>query len=344
MDVLPAELWGQVHGLLEWERTHDFSLASAYLAHYPICKRVRHKASPADGPAPAACKHNTRRGQEALGRVHTLELHNCPRLTTVAGLAGVHTLSLRGCKNIANAHALARVHTLDLGDGASDQLYKFRALANVHWLNLSHSFICDEDVACLSRVHTLTLHSCEISDVSALGGVHHLDLSGCRNISDVSALSRVHTLLLKQCPGIADVAFFRKKLGGVHTLDLSGCVNVRDVSALKSVHTLLLDDLSDIDATPLGGNARLSVKRHRGVLDVSALGRVEDLDLSECDEVRSLSRLTGLRVLSLAEYRAAFDPSPFGRCRVLDLRECLITDVSALGRVTFLTLSDCDNS
>ena len=46
------------------------------------------------------------------------------------------------------------------------------------------------------------------TDVSALGGVHTLDLSNCKNVSDVSAL------------------------GGVHTLDLRLCVNVSDVSAL----------------------------------------------------------------------------------------------------------------
>ena len=35
-----------------------------------------------------------------------------------------------------------------------------------------------------------------ITDVSALGGVHTLDLSYCRNITDVSALGGVHTLNL----------------------------------------------------------------------------------------------------------------------------------------------------
>jgi len=33
-----------------------------------------------------------------------------------------------------------------------------------------------------------------ITDVSALGGVHTLDLSFCHNITDVSALGGVYTL------------------------------------------------------------------------------------------------------------------------------------------------------
>jgi hypothetical protein len=45
-----------------------------------------------------------------------------------------------------------------------------------------------------------------ISDVSALGGVHTLDLRYCRGISDVSALGGVHTLNLSNCQGISDVS------------------------------------------------------------------------------------------------------------------------------------------
>ena len=56
-----------------------------------------------------------------------------------------------------------------------------------------------------------------IRDVSALGGVHTLDLFACTGISDVSALGGVHTLNLRWCTGISDVS----ALGGVHTLDLS---------------------------------------------------------------------------------------------------------------------------
>ena len=53
-----------------------------------------------------------------------------------------------------------------------------------------------------------------IRDVSALGGVHTLDLSECTGISDVSALGGVHTLDLLECTGISDVS----ALGGVQIL------------------------------------------------------------------------------------------------------------------------------
>merc|ERR1711998_780966 len=76
----------------------------------------------------------------------------------------------------------------------------------------------------------------DITDVSALGGVHTLDLSGCKKITDVSALGGVHTLNLSDCWEITNVS----ALGGVHTLNLSYCRNITDVSALGGVQNLYL--------------------------------------------------------------------------------------------------------
>ena len=76
---------------------------------------------------------------------------------------------------------------------------------------------------------SLDLSYCDnVSDVSALGGVHTLDLRCCDNVTDVSALGKVHTLNLSCCDNVSDVS----ALGKVHTLDLRCCDNVSDVSAL----------------------------------------------------------------------------------------------------------------
>ena len=61
-----------------------------------------------------------------------------------------------------------------------------------------------------------------------------LNLSYCSNITDVSALEGVHTLNLSRCRNITDVS----ALGGVHTLNLSYCGNITDVSALGDVHVI----------------------------------------------------------------------------------------------------------
>ena len=71
-----------------------------------------------------------------------------------------------------------------------------------------------EQVARTKSIHSIHLSQSFITDVSALGHVHTLDLSRCNGITDVSALGHVHTLNLSGCNGITDVS----ALGNVHTL------------------------------------------------------------------------------------------------------------------------------
>jgi hypothetical protein len=82
-----------------------------------------------------------------------------------------------------------------------------------------------------------------IVDVSALGGVHTLDLHGCWGVLDVSALGHVHDLDLNSCDNLVDVS----ALGGVHTLNISHCRHVVDITALVNVYTLYHDIDDDDD-------------------------------------------------------------------------------------------------
>ena len=104
---------------------------------------------------------------------------------------------------------------------------------NVHILHLN---FCRgiTDVSALGKVHTLDLYGTYVTDVSALGNVNTLNIDGCTGITDVSALGNVHTLDLASCTGITDVS----ALGNVHTLDLSICTGITDVSALGNVNYL----------------------------------------------------------------------------------------------------------
>jgi hypothetical protein len=87
-------------------------------------------------------------------------------------------------------------------------------------------YCCDvTDVSALGGVHILNLSYCIVTDVSALGRVHTLDLSYCHIVTDVSALGRVHTLDLTYCTGVTDIS----ALGGVHKLNLFRCGGVTDV-------------------------------------------------------------------------------------------------------------------
>ena len=122
----------------------------------------------------------------------------------------------------------------------NDYIHLFRQkLMKLNFSNVLKDVSCCEDVtdvSALGNVHTLNLSCCEnVTDVSALGNVHTLDLS-CTEVSDVSALGNVHTLNLSWCKNVSDVS----ALGNVHTLDLSFCVNITNLSDLKNVHTLYL--------------------------------------------------------------------------------------------------------
>ena len=82
----------------------------------------------------------------------------------------------------------------------------------------------------------MNLSYTRMTDVSALGNVHTLNLSYCAGITDVSALGSVHTLNLMACRGIIDVS----ALGSVHTLNLRACTGITDVSAMVNMPKLTL--------------------------------------------------------------------------------------------------------
>ena len=70
---------------------------------------------------------------------------------------------------------------------------------------------------------------CQVVDVSALGCVRHLVLSGCNLVSDVSMLGTVDTLDISMCPQITDVS----ALGAVRDLSLAG--NYRLVAGIEAL-------------------------------------------------------------------------------------------------------------
>jgi hypothetical protein len=166
---------------------------------------------------------------------------------------------------------LIHINIKGYGERINNYIYLFRQ--NMIKRDLSY---CRgvTDVSALGGVHTLNLRGCSgVTDVSALGGVHTLDLSHCANVTDVSALGGVHTLDLSHT-NVTDVS----ALGGVHTLNLSHCYRITDVSALGGVHTLDLYDCTNIT-------------------DVSALGGVHTLNLSGCKGVTDLSMLTNVKII-----------------------------------------------
>jgi hypothetical protein len=105
------------------------------------------------------------------------------------------------------------------------------ALGRVHALNLTHTSVLD--VSALGRVNTLKLSTTHVENVSALGGVYSLNLSDTL-VRDVSALGRVHILNLESCENLEDVS----ALGGVQYLNVHNCMNLYDVDPIRDVRCI----------------------------------------------------------------------------------------------------------
>jgi hypothetical protein len=62
----------------------------------------------------------------------------------------------------------------------------------------------------------------DLSDVSALGGVHILNSEGCVSVVDFGALGHVHTLNIRECENVTD--FSISALRCAHIIALIVCV------------------------------------------------------------------------------------------------------------------------
>ena len=79
--------------------------------------------------------------------------------------------------------------------------WKLNVAASVRYYeDVEFQRVIREKVVNVSKQLNLHFRDCDkITDVSALGNVHTLDLSRCDKVTDVSALGNVHTLTLSHC-------------------------------------------------------------------------------------------------------------------------------------------------
>ena len=143
--------------------------------------------------------------------------------------------------NDSNSGEGRRGKLTDLPDDVFRQIHEFHPIdvLLLQWNRYFHAMKGRLYYFKFSKGYSLQYHTSDvhreqvqrrISDVSRQLS---LELTGSSNITDVSALGGVHTLNLSGCSSITDVS----ALGGVHTLNLSDCSSITDVSALGGVHT-----------------------------------------------------------------------------------------------------------
>lgn len=118
------------------------------------------------------------------------------------------------------------------------------------------------NVSALGIVHSLNLTDCVfVTNVSALGNVCHLNLSGCIFVTDVSGLVNCESLNLTGCTGIRDVS----TLGKIRYLNLTDCTGIRDIANLGKVQDLVLKGCT-------------GVKDVCGLRNVGSLSKALDLE------------------------------------------------------------------
>jgi hypothetical protein len=214
-------------------------------------------------------------------------------------------------------------------------------LVNVQSLCLAETDV--SNVSALGAVARLDLSGCDsLIDVSCLGRVQFLNLSGCRRLRDVSALTAAISLNLSRCPLIADVS----RLGNTLSLNLSNCAALEDVSALGGVKMLDLSGCSRVqDVSRLGNVVCLNLSRCTRVSDVAALTGVLYLNLSHCTGVTQIAALGGGESGGGGDGGGASDGGDVGggvQLRGLNLEGCAgIGDISTLTTLTGLNLVGC---
>jgi hypothetical protein len=238
--------------------------------------------------------------QLPVGGLRRLQLHTTKGLKPgqLPTLKSLTSLSVSGC------HALAAVESLHLPPTLTA-------------LDLS---FCT-NLKCLAGVELLVhLHSLDLSFVHGFGPLPALPTSlrelslSFSNVTDltvVSGLSELTHLNLSGCSELLDSALLCvSSLSKLAHLNLTGCVGLRDLAPLSSVQSLQVLNLTNChvqDLRPvskLPHLTRLELTNCEGVRSLDGVPpRLHTLNLNlsaACADVQGLSKLIGLRVLHLA--------------------------------------------
>lgn len=154
-------------------------------------------------------------------------------------------------------------------------------------------------------------------------------------LSDISKLIHIPHLSI-QFKLLDDVSAVGSATSKVRTLDISN-TRVRDVSMLGNLKTLIAVGVKTFtDVSALGRLQGLNIS-NTNVVDVHALGNIHVLNLSHTNVV-DVSALGNVHTLNIS-YTSVVDVSALGNVHTLDISNTKVFDVRALGRVHALDIS-----
>ena len=258
-------------------------------------------------------------GLDSLERLVLAQTHvTDSALADVGNLTALRDLDLFFCEHVTDAGASAlrratRLERLNLrGTKISDSGVKFLSeLKRLRWLDIGITEVSDASVELLARLPNLEflaiggnrISEAGISSLRSLGRLKHLDLSGAQetdsgiwavtitelNLDEIGALEGLESLNL--------AAPSRKYVDAVSSgvPRLRGSIRVTDAGASQIARLQNLNRL----------NVSRSLLTAEGIRVLSALVRLEDLDLSHAQSVddlagEALAGLPSLRTINVS--------------------------------------------
>ncbi|CAN1751413.1 Disease resistance protein L6 [Linum perenne] len=205
------------------------------------------------------------------------------------------------------------------------------------WIDSAQNLINLDGLESLSHLKTLWLKDCCV--------LEKLPVS-------LANLTKLQRLTIKKCTQLAEVMSVERLETNIVSLDISKCnqlKEVRGIESLELLEQLVMSNCSWIKKLPdLSGCKKLC-----RLPDLSGLGNIESLYISECNqlkEVTRIERLETLRSLNMTDCTSITkfpDLSALANLRELDISGCTgLTGVMVIPRLELLTelnMSGCSS-
>ncbi len=216
------------------------------------------------------------------------------------------------------------------------------ALSPFHLLHTAILFNCNKltkvsDLRSLQRLEIFD--SSELQDVSALGSIPILKLSGCSRLIHLNGLGQGNQLIeISFCDNIIDIT----PLATVPYVCLCNCMRINSIEALSSAQYLNVNDCPSIqDFRPASTVPEVGLHTSR-LRDVSFLCNLRRLDLSGCKNVSDVSCLGRIHTLNLSRCVGVVEVNMLQHVYNLNIsHNPNIRDISGLGQVHSLDISYC---
>ncbi|CAI0452330.1 unnamed protein product [Linum tenue] len=229
-----------------------------------------------------------------LSKLKDLEVCDCPNLVEIQGLAGVGEsltrLKIGRCPRLADLDGLQHLVALE------ELIFYEQSFRGIQSLNLSGLF----------SLKQLNIRSQQLPDLSELGNLKELHLSGCQSLIHLVGIQRLESLqrlLLPRCSSIKLTNL--SGLKNLETLHLSECVNLTEVEGVEGLESLTRLQLYNCRSiTELGNLSGLEKLEELNIMGCTKLMEVNGLD--ELEKLRYLEIGRRMRVKYLAKSAARY--------------------------------------